>query len=80
VTRVVKDASGKIIHTDHWSSHYTAVDGQLQIGITPSPSPTPISTPTPSQSPPPSPALLVPPLAMLLGVWRRRMTWRRKSK
>jgi vancomycin resistance protein YoaR len=60
VTRVVTDSSGTVIHDDTWHSHYTAVNGQVQIGgspppsVTPSPSPgapTPAPTPTPATTP-----------------------------
>ena len=63
VTRVVTDSSGTVIHDDTWHSHYTAVNGQVQIGgspppsVTPSPSPgapTPAPTPTPATTPVPS--------------------------
>jgi vancomycin resistance protein YoaR len=33
VTRTVRDASGRVIHSDRWSSHYVRVDGILRIGI-----------------------------------------------
>ena len=33
VTRTVRDASGRIIHSDRWTSHYIRVDGVLQVGI-----------------------------------------------
>ena len=33
VVRTVRDASGRIIHTDRWVSHYIRVDGILRIGI-----------------------------------------------
>jgi vancomycin resistance protein YoaR len=50
VTRVVTDSSGTVIHNDTWGSSYTAVNGQLQIGVAPAPAPTPapVATPTPS--------------------------------
>jgi vancomycin resistance protein YoaR len=41
VTRVVTDAFGHIIHDDVWYSHYTAVNGQVQIGGPPPATPTP---------------------------------------
>ncbi|HEX7431651.1 MAG TPA: VanW family protein, partial [Candidatus Limnocylindrales bacterium] len=47
VTRVVKDASGAIIHNDTWNSHYVKVNGVLQIGGSPPPSTTPSPTPGP---------------------------------
>ena len=41
-TRTVTDSTGKVIHLDTWSSHYSKVDGLLQIGrAKPAPSPTP---------------------------------------
>jgi vancomycin resistance protein YoaR len=58
VGRVVKDSTGKVIHSDIWKSQYTAVNGQLQIGSTPLPTPTPKPTPTPTL------ALIVPFLAL----------------
>jgi vancomycin resistance protein YoaR len=51
-TRTVKDSSGNVIHTDTWKSHYTKVDGILQIGGSAPPSQTP--TPSPG-APTPSP-------------------------
>ncbi len=48
VTRIVRDASGRIIHTDPYYSHYSRVDGIVLVG-------TGGSTPTPSPSPSPSP-------------------------
>ena len=47
-TRTVTDASGTVIHKDTWLSIYGEVNGQLQIGITPTPGP---ATPTPSALP-----------------------------
>ena len=82
VTRVVKDKTGKVIHTEHWGSHYTAVDGLTQIGITPSPAPTQSSSHTPphSPSPTPTPALVVvPPVALFVGLLRRRTMSRSKT-
>jgi vancomycin resistance protein YoaR len=60
VTRVVTDASGKVIHRDVWYSHYTAVNGQVEIGGAPPAAPTPapsapIPTPPPADTPPPAP-------------------------
>jgi hypothetical protein len=54
-TRTVTDAAGNVIHKDTWLSIYGVVNGQLQIGITPTPGP---ATPTPSALPSviPSPA------------------------
>jgi vancomycin resistance protein YoaR len=52
VTRTVTDASGTVIHNDTWSSHYSVVNGQVQIG---GPPPTPSQSPgSPSPSPAPS--------------------------
>jgi hypothetical protein len=50
VSRTVKDSSGKVLWNNTWKSVYTAVNGQLQIGITPPPllTPTPAPTPTPT--------------------------------
>ena len=33
VTRTVRDSSGRVIHSDRWSSHYVRVDGVLQVGV-----------------------------------------------
>jgi vancomycin resistance protein YoaR len=65
VTRVVTDSSGTVIHKDTWTSHYSVVNGQVQIGGSPPPSqspspspgastPTPATIPTPSSSPSPT--------------------------
>ncbi|MGA2514243.1 MAG: VanW family protein [Candidatus Limnocylindrales bacterium] len=52
VTRVVTDSSGTVLHDDTWYSHYTAVNGQVQIGGSPPPSQTPSPSPgAPSQTP-----------------------------
>jgi vancomycin resistance protein YoaR len=71
VTRVVTDASGAVIHQDVWYSHYTAVNGQVQIGgAPPAPAPTapPVEpAPTPVPTPVPTAALLV-----VIPVARRR--------
>jgi vancomycin resistance protein YoaR len=67
VTRIVKDASGAVIHHDHWVSLYSPVDGQLQIGGTPPP----LATPTPKPIPSPTAVVIAIP-AMLLR--RRRVT------
>ena len=40
-TRTVTDSTGKVIHLDVWNSHYTKVDGILQIGVSKPPTPTP---------------------------------------
>jgi len=58
VTRTVTDASGTVIHNDTWSSHYSVVNGQVQIG---GPPPTPSQSPgSPSPSPAPSAPVPVP--------------------
>ena len=52
VTRAVKDQTGATIHTETWNSIYGVINGQLQIGVTPSgPTPTPVPTPTPAATP-----------------------------
>ncbi len=64
VTRYVRDASGNVIHTDTYFSHYHAVNGLLLVGegasATPAPSATPTpgpsATPTPSPTPAPTPS------------------------
>jgi vancomycin resistance protein YoaR len=52
VVRVVKDQTGATLHTDTWKSNYGVINGQIQIGYTPSgwPTPTPVTTPAPSAS------------------------------
>ncbi len=64
-TRIVTDGTGTVIHNDTWKSHYTKVDGILQIGGSPPPSetptpsagpPTPTPGPTPTPTPTPTPA------------------------
>lgn len=55
VTRIVRDASGKIIHEETYYSHYAVVQGLLQIGVKAPPTP-PKPSPSPSPSPPPSPS------------------------
>jgi vancomycin resistance protein YoaR len=69
VTRVVTDAAGNVLHTNTWASHYTKVNGLLQIGgspppsgspsappsSTPTPAPTGGATPTPAPTPAPTP-------------------------
>jgi vancomycin resistance protein YoaR len=58
-TRTVKDSTGNVIHTDTWKSHYTKVDGILQIGGSAPPSETPTPSagaPTPTPGPTPTPA------------------------
>ena len=47
VTRTVTDSTGAVLHTDTWTSHYTKVDGWLQIAGTPPPPKTPTPTPGP---------------------------------
>ena len=59
VTRIVTDASGKIIHDDTWFSSYAMVRGQELIGrstsSTPKPTPAPsVPSPTPGVIPAPS--------------------------
>jgi vancomycin resistance protein YoaR len=76
VNRIVKDASGAVIHDDTWKSHYVKVNGVLQIGITPPP-PSP-SSPSPSSPSPASPLpSSAPPTAAVVAfalplMWRRR--------
>jgi vancomycin resistance protein YoaR len=54
--RTVTDSTGKVIHNDTWYSHYTKVDGILQIGVAPAPPPAPTPPPTTSPpAPPPAP-------------------------
>jgi vancomycin resistance protein YoaR len=58
ITRTVTDTTtGAVIWTNTWKSHYTKVDGILQIGRThtPAPTPTPGPTETPVITPEPAP-------------------------
>jgi hypothetical protein len=57
-TRTVTDSTGKVIHSDTWKSHYTKVDGLLEVGITPKPTPKP--SPKPSPKPTPAPTATAP--------------------
>jgi vancomycin resistance protein YoaR len=59
VSRTVTDATGAIIHHETYTSHYTKVDGLLQIVGTPKPSQTPTPTPGPA-TPTPGPATPTP--------------------
>ncbi len=61
VTRVVRDATGKVIHTDTWYSNYKRVNGIVLVGKkastpTPTPTPKPKPKPTPTPAPAPTPA------------------------
>ena len=56
VTRTVTDASGSVIHSDTWVSHYAMMRGLIQYGVAaaPPPSPTPAApTPAPAVTPTP---------------------------
>lgn len=56
VTRIVRDAKGRVIHEDTWYSDYKRVNGILLIGkkaTAPKPSPGPSATPGPSPTPAP---------------------------
>jgi len=68
VTRIVTDASGKIIHDDTWFSSYAMVRGQQLIGRSTSPTPKP--TPAPSV-PSPAPGVITAPSATLSSRPRR---------
>ncbi|MGA3029532.1 MAG: VanW family protein [Candidatus Limnocylindrales bacterium] len=71
VTRVVTDATGAVLHKNTWASHYTVVNGQVQIGGSPPPSQTP--TPTPgAPTPTPAPSALPPTPAPTPTPTRRR--------
>jgi vancomycin resistance protein YoaR len=50
VTRYVRDAKGKVIHTDLFTSAYSPVNGRVLVGPTPQPAATPTPTPAPSPS------------------------------
>jgi vancomycin resistance protein YoaR len=45
VTRFVRDASGKVIHTDNYYSHYARMIGVILVGQAPAPAPVPAPTP-----------------------------------
>lgn len=51
VTRVVRDASGAIIHQDTYVSHYARMTGITLIGTRGAPTPTPVPSPTAAPSP-----------------------------
>lgn len=55
VTRTVRDASGAVIHTELYYSHYARVDGLILVGVpkqaTTSPSPSPTTSPSPPTTP-----------------------------
>jgi vancomycin resistance protein YoaR len=53
-TRTVTDASGKVIHTDTWGSHYARVDGLLLVGTSAPPPSTPTPAPTAAVMPEPA--------------------------
>jgi vancomycin resistance protein YoaR len=71
ISRTVADKTGAVIHYDTWSSHYTKVDGLLQIAGTPQPSHTPAPktpAPTPAITPPAATPTAVGPRRRLLRV------------
>ena len=68
--RTVTDASGKVIHTDEWNSHYGVVNGVLQIGG---------AAPTPKSTPAPSAGVIAIPFWGLIPLLRRR-TSRSRSR
>jgi vancomycin resistance protein YoaR len=70
-TRTVTDSTGKIIHQETWYSHYTMVDGLLQIGRARAPAPTPPPAPTPTPATP-APAALAPAPSATPGPRRRK--------
>ncbi len=51
VTRVVRDASGAIVHQETYYSHYATVNGLIQVGVAQAPAPSPSGAPSPSPSP-----------------------------
>jgi vancomycin resistance protein YoaR len=80
ITRTVTDPTGAVLHYDTWTSHYTKVDGLLQIAGTPPPPKTPTPTPgpptptpthTPTPTPTPTPAPTATPTAALTTPRRR---------
>jgi len=58
VTRTVHDASGAVLHTDTFNSHYITVTGVTNVGptVTPPPTEPPPTEPPPTEPPPPPPA------------------------
>jgi vancomycin resistance protein YoaR len=58
-TRTVTDSTGKVIHTDTWTSHYSMVNGLLVVGAAPARAPAPLpGAPQPAVLPaPPAPAV-----------------------
>ena len=62
-TRTVKDATGAVIHTDTWFSHYGVVNGLLAYKGTPPPPKTPTPTPGPPTPTPPTQPPATPPPA-----------------
>jgi hypothetical protein len=67
VTRTVTDSLGATLYYNEWYSHYTKVDGWLQIAGTKPPPKTPTPTPGPkTPTPPPAPTpTAINPLAFL---------------
>ncbi len=66
-TRTVTDSSGNVIHVDTWNSHYTKVDGILQIGRSSAPPPIPAPSPAAPASSPAAPVAIAPPTSILPG-------------
>jgi hypothetical protein len=74
VTRTVTDASGNVLHTNTWKSHYIKVDGVLQIGGTPPPSQTPTPSPgAPTPTPTPAPVVTPTPAPVSPSPRRRKV-------
>ena len=74
ITRTVTDPTGAVVHYDEWYSHYTKVDGLLQIAGTPQPS----HTPTPKPVPPTAPPATTPPTPAPTAAATRKRLFPRK--
>ena len=73
VVRIVKDASGNVLYTNSWKSHYIVVNGLLQMGATPSITPTPTGgAPTPAPKTPPPATTPPEPTPTPTGARKRR--------
>ena len=75
VNRIVKDESGKIVHNDWWYSHYSVINGQLEIGVAPAPegAPAPQAPAPPAPAPTAEPAMIPAPPAAANAARRRRI-------
>jgi vancomycin resistance protein YoaR len=76
VTRLVTDASGNVLHNTTWGSHYSKVDGLIQVGGPPPPSGSPSQSPgapTPAPSLPPATPTPAPPAPSASAARRRKV-------